>query len=206
MKRQRRVRRPSAHHWAVKARAALVLCLLTSAVTSAWAAPKLTGRHVPNAVRKVLIEILKRAKLDGAEVTSTTRTIEQQAKVMFNYVNRNGYDAALDLYGPHGDTIIEVCKTSYEKYEKCVSEILPKMVEETRHQVKLLEQQGVKRTELMHTSDTHYTIDIRPESVKNRAAFENAVEAHAKVTRFLKPPRDRNSYHLEIPRAEEKPR
>ena len=175
-----------------------------AATTLAWSAlgasPKLSGRPVPEAAKKVLLEILERAKLETAEVTSTTRTVEEQAKVMFDYVNRNGYEPALDLYGPHGDEIIEVCETSYKQHEKCTRDVLPKMIAETKRQVELLEKQGDQRTELMHTSDTHYTIDIRPESVKNRAAFEIAVEKHPKVSRFLRPPRDRDSYHLEIPR------
>jgi hypothetical protein len=168
---------------------------------SAWAKPTLSGRHVPEEARQVLLEILEAAKLETAEVTSTTRTVEEQAEVMFNYINKNGYDDALELYGPHGDSIIEVCKASYAKHKNCTSDILPKMVDETRRQVALLEKQGDKRRELMHTSDSHYTIDIRPESLENRAAFAVAVEKHPKVSRFLRPPRDRNSYHLEIPRS-----
>jgi hypothetical protein len=52
----------------------------------------------------------------------------------------------------------------------------------------------------MHTSDTHFTIDIAPESISDGPAFEAAVTADRRVSRFLKPPLDRNSYHLEIPR------
>lgn len=177
-------------------------CAATTLASTAFGAPpKLSGRPVPEAAKKVLLEILEQAKLETAEVTSTTRTVAEQAKVMFDYVNRHGYEAALDLYGPHGDEIIEVCKASYKQHDACTRDVLPKMIEETRRQVELLEKQGDRRTELMHTSDTHYTIDIRPESLKNRAAFEIAVEKNPKVSRFLRPPRDRNSYHLEIPRA-----
>ncbi len=162
--------------------------------------PRLTGRAVPPGARAVLIEILNSAKLTTARVTSTTRTAAEQAKVMFDFINRRGYDSALDLYGPHGDAIIEVCDASYRKHDRCEPEVLPKMVEETRVQIKLLEKQGDERTELMHTSDTHYTVDIDPESVADRPAFERAVESNERVSRFLKPPHDRNSYHLEIPR------
>jgi hypothetical protein len=179
--------------------------IATIAASAAAEPPKLSGRPVPDTAKKVLLEILEQANLDTAEVTSTTRTAEQQAKVMFNYVNRNGYDVALDLYGPHGDEIIEVCEASYKQNSKCTPDVLPKMIEETKAQIALLEKQGDRRTELMHTSDTHYTIDIRPESLKNRAAFEVAVEKHPKVSRFLRPPRDRDSYHLEIPRPGTEP-
>lgn len=173
---------------------------MTSFGTALAADPELTGRAVPERVRAVLLQILKKAEIDGARVTSTTRTAAEQAKVMFDFVNRNGFDAALELYGPHGDAIVKVCGASYKQHAKCTDAILPKMVEETRRQLELLVKQGDRRTELMHTSDTHFTIDIAPESISDRPAFEAAVAADRRVSRFLKPPLDRNSYHLEIPR------
>lgn len=184
-----------------KLSAVLGLVSLVSVTSMALAQlPKLSGRAVPPEVQKVLHEILTSAKLHSAKVTSTTRTAAEQAEVMFHYVNKKGYDAAIDLYGPHGDAIIRVCKASYEKHERCVDADLESMVTETRVQIKILEAQGDKRTELMHTSDTHYTIDIDPKSITDGPAFEAAVQKHPKVSRFLKPPLDRNSYHLEIPR------
>jgi hypothetical protein len=174
--------------------------VVTSFGIALAAEPELSGRALPERARVVLLEILKKAGLEGARVTSTTRTAAEQAKVMFDFVNKNGVEAALELYGPHGDAIIKVCAASYKQHGKCVDAILPKMVEETRRQIDLLVKQGDRRTELMHTSDTHFTIDIAPESIGDRAAFEAAVAADRRVTRFLKPPLDRNSYHLEIPR------
>jgi len=174
--------------------------LLTAAGSALAAEPELTGRAVPERAREVLLDILKQAKLESAQVTSTTRTVAEQAKVMFDFVNRNGIDAALELYGPHGDEIIKVCSASYKQQGKCADPVLPKMVDETRRQIELLQKQGNSRTELMHTSDTHFTIDIDPESIADRPAFEAAVAADRRVTRFLKPPLDKNSYHLEIPR------
>lgn len=162
--------------------------------------PELSGRPVPERARSVLLDILKKAGVHSARVTSTTRTAAEQAKVMFDFVNRNGIEAALELYGPHGDAIIKVCGASYKRHSKCTAPILPKMVDETRRQLELLAKQGDRRTELMHTSDTHFTIDIAPESISDRPAFEAAVAAERRVSRFLKPPLDRNSYHLEIPR------
>ncbi|HEY6728956.1 MAG TPA: hypothetical protein VI197_33330 [Polyangiaceae bacterium] len=174
--------------------------VLTSFGTALAAEPVLSGKAVPDRVRAVLLDILKQAELDGALVTSTTRTAAEQAKVMFDFINRNGLEAALELYGPHGDAIIKVCGASYKQHSKCTEPILPKMVDETRRQLELLVQQGDRRTELMHTSDTHFTIDIAPESISDPSAFEAAVAADRRVSRFLKPPLDRNSYHLEIPR------
>src|SRR5690606_10186530 len=81
--------------------------------------PRLTGRAVPPLVRGVLLEILQAAKLESVQVTSTSRTAAEQAKVMFDYINRSGYQAALDLYGPHGDEIVKVCTESYRKHERC---------------------------------------------------------------------------------------
>jgi len=176
------------------------LVVMTWIGTALAAEPELTGRAVPERVRTVLLDILKQAAIDGARVTSTTRTAAEQAKVMFDFVNRNGLEAALELYGPHGDAIIKVCAASYKQHGKCTDPILPKMLDETRRQLELLAKQGERRTELMHTSDTHFTIDIAPESISDPPAFEAAVAADRRVSRFLKPPLDRNSYHLEIPR------
>lgn len=184
----------SVQRWAAAAAVA------TSFSTALAAEPGLTGREVPERVRTVLLDILTKAQIDGARVTSTTRTAAEQAKVMFDFVNKNGFEAALELYGPHGDAIIEVCAASYKQHGKCVDPILPKMLEETRRQIELLSKQGDRRTELMHTSDSHFTIDIAPESISDQPAFEAAVAADRRVSRFLKPPLDRNSYHLEIPR------
>lgn len=186
-------------------RARLLKCAALAAVATSLgvalaAEPELSGRAVPERARLVLLEILKQSGLEGARVTSTTRTAAEQAKVMFDFVNKNGIDAALELYGPHGDAIIKVCAASYKQHGKCADGMLPKMVDETRRQIELLVKQGDRRTELMHTSDTHFTIDIAPESIADRPAFEAAVLADRRVTRFLKPPLDRNSYHLEIPR------
>lgn len=179
----------------------LAVVVMTSLGTAFAAEPELTGREVPAAARSVLLDVLKQAGLESARVTSTTRTVAEQAKVMFDFVNKNGFEAALELYGPHGDAIIKVCAASYKQNGKCVDQVLPKMVEETRRQIELLQKQGDHRTELMHTSDTHFTIDIDPESIADRPAFEAAVAAERRVSRFLKPPLDKNSYHLEIPRS-----
>lgn len=186
----------SARFW----RWSAVAVVATSFGTALAAEPELTGRAVPERARKVLLDILKQAELESARVTSTTRTAAEQAKVMFDFVNKNGFEAALELYGPHGDAIVKVCAQSYKQHGKCADSILPKMVEETRRQIELLVKQGDRRTELMHTSDTHFTIDIAPESISDQPAFEAAVAAERRVSRFLKPPLDKNSYHLEIPR------
>lgn len=173
------------------------LGLLSSTAVLA-ADPKLTGRPVAPEARAVLLEILRKAELPSARVTSTSRTAAEQAKVIFDYINEHGYDAALELYGPHGDAIVQVCERSYKKNRACDAPVLDRMVEETRRQLKLLEQQGEQRTELMHTSDTHYAIDIDPESVADPRAFESAATAHARVTRLLEPAEHHNSYHVEI--------
>ncbi|HEU5073556.1 MAG TPA: hypothetical protein VFU02_05275, partial [Polyangiaceae bacterium] len=131
----------------------------------------------------MLLDILTKAQLDGARVTSTTRTAAEQAKVMFDFVNKNGIEPALELYGPHGDAIVKVCSASYKQHGKCVDPVLPKMVDETRRQIELLAKQGDRRTELMHTSDTHFTIDIAPESISDQPAFEAAVAADRRVSR-----------------------
>lgn len=190
----------SFHRWATAAVVATSFGVVGTAGIAVAAEPELTGRAVPQRVREVLLDILTKAQLEGARVTSTTRTAAEQAKVMFDFVNKNGFEAALELYGPHGDAIVKVCAASFKQHGKCVDPVLSKMVEETRRQIELLAKQGERRTELMHTSDTHFTIDIAPESISDQPAFEAAVAADRRVSRFLKPPLDRNSYHLEIPR------
>lgn len=51
-----------------------------------------------------------------------------------------------------------------------------------------------------HTGDPNVlnVFDVAPSSITNKVAFEKAVKADSRVTKFLMPPQD-PGYHLEIP-------
>ena len=162
-------------------------------------APAISGKPLPEPAREVLAEILREAGVAAVEVTSVARTPAKQAEVMYGYIVRNGAAAAHKLYGPAGDRVIDV----YEQHAgKPKDEVVALMLERLEVEFERLEAQGDKRTELMHVSDSHYVFDVAPSSIpaSRHAAFEKAVENHPKVSRFLKPPLDKNAYHIEVPK------
>ncbi|MGW0196577.1 transglycosylase SLT domain-containing protein [Nonomuraea sp. NPDC003201] len=147
---------------------------------------------VPDYAIAVLTDVLRSAALQEALVTSTQRTPADQARVMYDNCERYGAAAQKNLYGKYGDQIIDVyiaSKTAGNDPERIKADMMRKVVDVGPRNVSL------------HTADprTLAVLDVAPSSVKDRAAFERAVKADARVRRFLLPPDD-PAYHLEIPK------
>src|SRR5262249_38587562 len=71
------------------------------------------GQHAdPHALmgysRRVLVDILQTAKLASAQISSTSRSPTDQARVMFDNLERYGVEQQKKLYGPAGDKVIDV--------------------------------------------------------------------------------------------------
>ena len=143
---------------------------------------------------KVLEDILRAAGLKRAVVSSTSRSPGQQARVMYNNIVATGVAAQKRLYGAAGDQIIDVYVAS-------------KAARKTPDQIKA--DMEAKIVEIGPTAVSHHAsdpkilnvFDVAPSSVANRAAFEQAVRADARVKKFLVPPND-PGYHLEIPQPQ----
>lgn len=144
--------------------------------------------------RKVLREIMKEAKLDSATVTSTARTANRQAIAMYDNIAADGAEAQKVLYGSYGDKVIDVY-VAEKAAGKSRDEIIGAM------ESKINELGPSKVSQHLADPAKKNIIDIAPSSISDKAAFEKAVEADSRVSKFLKPPADR-SYHLEIPQPE----
>jgi hypothetical protein len=154
------------------------------------------GQHAdPHALtaysQRVLADILQTAKLTSAQVSSTSRSPADQARVMFDNLERYGVEPQKKLYGPAGDKVIAVYVRS-------------KAAQRTDAQIKLDMAAKIKdvgpTNVSRHASDPHVlnVFDIAPSSIADRRAFERAVHADKRVSTFLMPPED-PGYHLEIP-------
>jgi hypothetical protein len=141
--------------------------------------------------RAVLTDILKAAGLPRVTISSTSRLPADQARVMFINLEQQGIDAQLRLYKEPGRKVIEVYRQG-KQAGKDQASIQAAMTAE----IVRLGPTTVSR----HASDPKIlnVFDVAPSSVTNRPAFEAAVRAEARVTKFLLPPND-PGYHLEIP-------
>ena len=141
--------------------------------------------------RQVLQDIMKAAKLDSMTITSTARTPERQAIAMFDNIESQGVDSQKALYGPYGDQVIDVY-TAERAAGKSQAEIVSAM------EAKINELGPSNVSRHLANPSTMNVIDIAPSQIADRGAFERAVAADSRVSKFLKPPSD-PAYHLEIP-------
>ena len=147
--------------------------------------------NVTNFSLQVLEDILQAAGLSGALISSTARTPAEQARVMFNNIVSTSVAAQKKLYAAAGDAVIdEYVKAKNAK--KTPTEIKAAM------EAKII---AIGPTKVSHhAADPNVlcVFDVAPSSVVNKAAFEKAVRADKRVSKFLTPPLD-PGYHLEIP-------
>ena len=141
--------------------------------------------------RQVLEDILRAASLTSAMISSTSRTPAEQARVMYANCEKYGAEHQKGLYGRNGDKVIDVYVSSRTANKTAV-----RIREDMERKIKELGPTTVSR----HASDPHVlnVFDVAPSSIKDKRAFENAVNAEKRVSYFLLPPKD-PGYHLEIP-------
>jgi hypothetical protein len=147
--------------------------------------------NVTNFSLQVLEDILQAAGLSGALISSTSRTPSEQARVMFNNIEATSVAAQQKLYAAAGDAVIdEYVKAKAAK--KTPTEIKAAM------EAKIIALGPTKVSH--HASDPNIlcVFDVAPSSITKKAAFEKAVRADKRVSKFLMPPLD-PGYHLEIP-------
>lgn len=141
--------------------------------------------------RTVLADILRASRTKRCLVSSTSRTPDEQARVMFDNLVRYGVEAQRKLYARPGNRIIDV----FEKQSlagKPADEVKRAMAEEIR--------QIGPTTVSRHACDPKQmnVLDVAPSSIPDRRGFEIAVRGDKRVSYFLVPPQD-PGYHLEIP-------
>ncbi len=145
----------------------------------------------------VIRDILIASGVPQIIITSTARTPAEQARIMFENIDRYGVDHQKRLYGNYGDRVIDhyaVLKQSGKSRDEIIAGMTAKIY--------LLGPGKVSR----HVGDPGKlnVVDIAPSSIEvpRRAAFEDAVASDTRVSRFLLPPGD-PAYHLEIPQPQQ---
>lgn len=141
--------------------------------------------------RRVLTDVLCAAGLAVALVSSTSRSPADQARVMFENLERLGGTHQKALYGPFGDEVIEVYLRG-----KAAARTAARIRREMERRIVEIGPARVSR----HAADPRVlgVFDVAPTSIAEPRAFERAVRAERRISNFLTPPND-PGYHLEIP-------
>lgn len=144
--------------------------------------------------REVLEALLRASGHRRALISSTSRNPTDQARVMYDNLERHGIAHQKELYGRGGDAVIDVYAKS-KKAGKDPSRIKADMEQKIRE----LGPTNVSR----HAADPSVlnVFDVAPSSLSNQRGFEQAVRGDARVKTFLVPPKD-PGYHLEIPQPQ----
>ena len=153
--------------------------------------PNAKKDSVTNFSLLVLEDILQKAGLTSATISSTARTPADQARVMFNNIEATSVAKQKQLYAAAGDLVID----EYVKAKKA-----------GKTPVEIKAAMEAKINEIGPTKISHHAadpnvlcvFDVAPSSIAKKAAFEKAVTADKRVKKFIKPPLD-PGYHLEIP-------
>lgn len=143
---------------------------------------------------KVLEDILQKAGLTTATISSTARTPADQARVMFDNIKSQGVAAQKKLYAAAGDAVID-------EYVKAKAAKKTDIEIKAAMEAKII---AIGPTKVSHhAADPNIlcVFDVAPSSITKKAAFETAVTADKRVKKFLKPPLD-PGYHLEIPQPQ----
>jgi hypothetical protein len=139
--------------------------------------------------------LLSAAGAASATITSTQRTPADQARIMFDNVERRGVTQQRALYAAPGREVVDLCASL-----KAKGMPRPQVIAAMEQRIREV---GPARVSRHCATGNDIVVDIAPGSVKGRRAFEAAVEAaqaEGQVRAFLHP---RNStdpaYHIEIP-------
>ena len=139
-------------------------------------------------------EICSKACLSSVEITSTARSVKDQARIMYDMIKSKGATYVNDLYGAGGKKIVKV-------YEESVKSKLS--ADDTKSAM------ADKMEEIGPSTVSHHIVsadgklcvfDVAPSSVGNSQAkkrFVKEAKAHEKVQTFFEPPSD-PAYHLEV--------
>lgn len=143
---------------------------------------------------QVLGDLLRTAGETGARVNSTARTPHDQARAMYNNLQRpDGVATQRELYAAAGDRVIDVYEASL-----AAGRTRDEIIADMEARINTEGPSNVSR----HCADQTIlnVIDVDPNTIVNDAQFVEAVEAARQagtVENFLQPPND-PAYHLEI--------
>ena len=143
--------------------------------------------------RKVLSEIMRKAGVPGALITSTQRSPQDQARAMFQNLEAKGVASQKALYGPNGDLVIDVFAAG-KAAGKTAAQIQADMTK------KII---GLGPSNVSHHAADPKVLnvfDVAPTSIPaaRQAAFKAALRADPRVKKFLEPSDGDPAFHIEI--------
>lgn len=143
--------------------------------------------------KKVLQDIMRKAGVTTAVITSTQRTPADQARAMFENCESQGVKSQKDLYGPNGDLVIDVFVAG-----KAAGKTAAQIQKEMEKKILALGPSNVSH----HAADPKVlnVFDVAPTSIPaaQQAAFEKAVRADKRVRKFFTPSQGDPGFHIEI--------
>lgn len=152
-----------------------------------------TAKPLPPAAEDMLNHVLEKCDFTGALVTSTVRTPEDQARIMYDNIETHGVAAQRALYKPSGGgLIIDV----YE-HQKAMG-ATPDAVKHAMAQ-KIIEI-GPEHVSAHCTVDPNKSVfDVAPSSIPDNRMkmFGNQVSVMPRLIKFLRPPVD-PAFHIEL--------
>ena len=144
----------------------------------------------------VLKDIMKKAGVKSATVSSTARDSTNQARVMYDNIQAKGVTHQKALYGSNGDLVIDVYDASKKagKSPTQIKEAMKAKIDEIG--MDKLSNHGGDQSKLN-------VFDVAPSSIgaNKKDAFTIQAEADSRVSKFLKPPSD-PGFHFEIPQQQ----
>lgn len=173
----------------------MVTCPTLEAITIKFA-PTAKASDMTDYSLKVLKDILFKACIKSAMISSTTRDPANQARVMYENLigtgRQQGEEKQRELYnGKAGIKVIDVYVKLAEQ-KKSREEIIGAMKN------KIEELGPIKVSRHMSDPKVYNVFDVAPSSISKREAFETAVMKDQRVTRFITPKKGDPGYHFEI--------
>jgi hypothetical protein len=146
-----------------------------------------SGVVVSTSAVNVLKDILGKAGLTSATITSGRRTSDDQTRVMYDNLQTSGVASQKALYGPSGDAVIDVY---FAQKQAGAGETMIKAAMKQK-----IDQLGCSN--VSNHCSTSDVFDVAPSSISNDSAFRTAVQNSAAVKKYIFPPTD-PAYHIEL--------
>lgn len=173
----------------------MVKCPTLDAITIKFS-PTAKASDMTDYSLKILKDILFKACIKSATISSTARDSANQARVMYDNLigtgPKQGEKEQRNLYkGRDGIKVIDVYVELAEQ-KKSREEIIGAM----KQKIEELGPENVSK----HASDpkVYNVFDVAPSSISKKEAFEAAVRKDPRVTRFITPKKGDPGYHFEI--------
>jgi hypothetical protein len=154
--------------------------------------PNAKSADVSDFTLTVLRDIMRAAGVPKLTITSTQRSPQDQARVMFDNIEREGVARQKRLYKPAGQSVIDAYVTAKDA-GKTPDDIKAAMV------ARILEIGPEKVSR--HAADPRVlnVFDISPASVAHQTEFIAAARQDNRVAKVLTPADNDPAFHLEIP-------